>query len=441
MRKLTVKNFSVIKEAELEFGKITVLIGPQASGKSLLCKLAYFFGKELVDLAMNSILVNTAWEQYVSIASEVFRSRFDADGTTFSANNLVQFESGRYEVWAKLNSNPKQPELRFGAEFEAEYKALAEVPDSDRTMPSFQANPGGPSLFGRREHVWHEINRIISETEPDGAFYIPAGRAFFTNTAKSLATVGNPGLDKITRDFSAQLLWEQSWKIGLLTTGRGITDALARMMTGIARGFVMRVSGAPIFLGEDGRKTQLEILSSGTQELLPLFEIIGQTMYFREHSVERDRPIRLPNGEIQYLTAKPLIYLEEPEANVFPDTQLQLVKLFAWLSSDPILAFSWVITTHSPYILTAFNTLIEAWRVGNKEGKREQVAAIIPEKYWVNENDFAAYTINDGVLTSIFEKEAEGKEGSGLIDGDFLDSVSDNLGAEFDKLLDIEYAN
>ena len=27
VRKLTVKNFSVIKEAELEFGKITVLIG------------------------------------------------------------------------------------------------------------------------------------------------------------------------------------------------------------------------------------------------------------------------------------------------------------------------------------------------------------------------------------------------------------------------------
>jgi predicted ATPase len=42
VRKLTVNNFSVIKHAELEFGKITVLIGPQASGKSLLCKLAYF---------------------------------------------------------------------------------------------------------------------------------------------------------------------------------------------------------------------------------------------------------------------------------------------------------------------------------------------------------------------------------------------------------------
>jgi hypothetical protein len=45
------------------------------------------------------------------------------------------------------------------------------------------------------------------------------------------------------------------------------------------------------------------------------------------------------------------------------------------------------------------------------------------------------------MLTPIFSKEEEGKEGSGLIDGNFLDSVSDQLGSEFDKLLDIEYAN
>jgi hypothetical protein len=117
------------------------------------------------------------------------------------------------------------------------------------------------------------------------------------------------------------------------------------------------------------------------------------------------------------------------------------VKYFAELTNSTELHARITVTTHSPYILTAFNTLIEAWRVGNKEGKHEQVAAIIPEQYWVSENDFDAYSIRHGVLTSIFSKEEDGKEGSGLIDGDFLDSVSDQLGSEFDKLLDIEYAN
>src|ERR1035438_3520526 len=56
MRKLTVKNFSVIKDAELEFGKITVLIGPQSSGKSLLCKLAYFLGREVINIAIERVV-------------------------------------------------------------------------------------------------------------------------------------------------------------------------------------------------------------------------------------------------------------------------------------------------------------------------------------------------------------------------------------------------
>jgi len=39
METLTVKNFGPIREAHLELGKVTVLIGPQASGKSVLVKV------------------------------------------------------------------------------------------------------------------------------------------------------------------------------------------------------------------------------------------------------------------------------------------------------------------------------------------------------------------------------------------------------------------
>ena len=56
VRTLEVENFSVIKKARLEFGRITVLIGPQASGKSLLCKLAYFLGGEVIEVAVESLM-------------------------------------------------------------------------------------------------------------------------------------------------------------------------------------------------------------------------------------------------------------------------------------------------------------------------------------------------------------------------------------------------
>ena len=72
MRKLTVKNFSVIREAELEFGKITVLIGPQSSGKSLLCRLAHFLGKQLIDLAVSSLNYRMSWDQYLEYLGKEF---------------------------------------------------------------------------------------------------------------------------------------------------------------------------------------------------------------------------------------------------------------------------------------------------------------------------------------------------------------------------------
>ena len=42
MVKLVVRDFSCIQQADIDVGKLTILIGPQASGKSVISKLIYF---------------------------------------------------------------------------------------------------------------------------------------------------------------------------------------------------------------------------------------------------------------------------------------------------------------------------------------------------------------------------------------------------------------
>jgi hypothetical protein len=134
------------------------------------------------------------------------------------------------------------------------------------------------------------------------------------------------------------------------------------------------------------------------------------------------------------ITSKGWIYVEEPEANVFPKTQYQLVQLFSWLSSEPDLHFSWVVTTHSPYVLSSFNNLLEAWQVGHVDGERSKaVRNVIDEKYWVNPEEFRAYSIEDGHLKSIMDEETH------LISDNYLDAVSEQIGGEFDELLRIGY--
>lgn len=43
MEKIIIKNFGPIEDAEIEIRKVLVLIGEQASGKSTIAKLVYFF--------------------------------------------------------------------------------------------------------------------------------------------------------------------------------------------------------------------------------------------------------------------------------------------------------------------------------------------------------------------------------------------------------------
>jgi len=43
MQKIVIKNFGAIPDAEIEIKNILILIGEQASGKSTIAKLIYFF--------------------------------------------------------------------------------------------------------------------------------------------------------------------------------------------------------------------------------------------------------------------------------------------------------------------------------------------------------------------------------------------------------------
>ena len=162
-------------------------------------------------------------------------------------------------------------------------------------------------------------------------------------------------------------------------------------------------------------------------------------MYWQEHKVVYNDGTRgIPKRTIWPSETRPLIYVEEPEAHIFPSTQFELVKLFAWLSSDPLLGFSWVITTHSPYILTAFNDLIKAGQIAaERPDKASEIEKIIPRQYWIKPGDFAAYAFDgkDGVLHPIMDPETK------MINGDILDDISETISGEFGQLLEIQYGD
>ena len=132
------------------------------------------------------------------------------------------------------------------------------------------------------------------------------------------------------------------------------------------------------------------------------------------------------------------IFIEEPELSLFPEAQRRLLHrlirdCFSSMKNDVAqvhLAFA----THSPYILASLNNLLLAGETAKKLEKQELVKAIIPQQYWLTVEQVGAYAIEKGYVKDIIEEDL-------LINGSYLDGLSDQISREFSAILDIEYGN
>jgi predicted ATP-binding protein involved in virulence len=93
-----------------------------------------------------------------------------------------------------------------------------------------------------------------------------------------------------------------------------------------------------------------------------------------------------------------------------------------------------IVTTHSPYVLSSFNNLIEAGNIIEKDNiKAIDVYKTIPYEEVLFSKDLNAYSINKGEKKNIIDEETQ------LISQNSLDDVSNEISKIFGELLDIEY--
>jgi|GEM_PF-1303312 len=176
--------------------------------------------------------------------------------------------------------------------------------------------------------------------------------------------------------------------------------------------------------------------SSGIQGCVALLTVVDSVMYFPTISGRRMIPAE---------DSLNLLVLEEPELNLFPETQKKLLNYIiannfsvtgdSEISEQSIGNFcknQLLFTTHSPYILTSLNNLMYAYSVGKNHFA--QINKIVEKKYWVNPDDVSAYLLlSNGQCESILDKE-------GLIKTEKIDNVSGILNKEFNEMFDIELA-
>ncbi len=410
MRILKVNQFSCIEEAVIEFHQLTVIIGPQASGKSVLCKLSYFF-QNLVNDQLRSATEREPYSSFKAATHKKFVRWFPIESWG-DKNFEISFTAGDLEVRITRTAYKGNVGQTFRIHFSQPFQDLytASLQQAEKISKSRSRGENDPivPIWQIREAIEELQSRLLGPDQIESQVFVPAGRSFFTSIGRAIAVFEQSStFDPLTIMFGRIF--------------RAHLDSLSRarysdMPSSTARAFMEMLGGElkgardeEHLSMKDGRKIPLSLLSSGQQELLPLLAIL---------------PDRRPGRYRQ------LLYIEEPEAHLFPSAQSKLVEMFASLTTGARDRTSLVITTHSPYVLAKFNNLILAGSIA-KGRLREQAAKIIAPESWLARGKLRAYAIHDGRLSVITEP-------NGLINADYLDDVSGEIAEEFDKLLELE---
>ena len=390
MRQLIIKNIGPIEEINIELKRINVLIGLQSSGKSTINKIACYCSWVEKEIA------TTQSAEYFK-KEGVFESHlvvFHKLGGFVHDNSFIQYET---DVM-RFSYSKKEDCFRFEWKNQWEY-----------VRPKMIYIPAERNIVGVIPN-WFEVK--LEENNI---------RSFMGDWEEARTYYGGQQLDMLS--------------LGV----RYAFDPLSRKDR--------------VFLSND-KPIDFTNTSSGLQSLIPLMVVLRyvtdgifkmerkdsvhdvfwkKTMKERIHeafSSDEERAQQLLRITEYILTPHYTnIFLEEPEQNLFPFTQRDLVKyLIALINKER--EHHLFITTHSPYILTSLNNLLYTGKVGKVKG--EAVKQITPTDYWVDFSEIGAWFVQDGQVSSILDMEEE------LIQSEAIDEVSHELNRDFDELMKLE---
>lgn len=422
MQKLTIKNFLTVRDAVIDISKFVVIIGPQASGKSVLAKLIYYIKDGCFTTLIEAIKDEKSYSQYLKNLKDRFYEIFPEytwKGQSFS----IIFECGlRYVKIShhkvnnryKLTFNYSDDFKKFYSSASRNYlhslkKELDEKPVETRGV--------------RRIHPLDLLHKAIKTSfeefgGDDGVLeqglFIPAGRSFFAVLKQNVFAFlsHNIQIDPFLKEFgeafeSARNVYQ--YRSNFLKHGISQLDSLiSEILCG-----KYSYSKDDDWIITNSRKVKLVNSSSGQQEVLPMLLVLSFFPF------------------VGNMSTHSTFYIEEPEAHLFPHAQKKTVELIGLTHNLCNKKNNFLITTHSPYVLSSINNLI-ATSKAIEIGKSSPVINKLKDRA-ISFDEVTAYAVKDGVYKSILDKE------NCLIDASFIDSVSNEFESEIDEIMGLIY--
>ena len=441
MHHLTVRKFGPIENAELDVARFLLFIGPQASGKSTLAKLIYYFlhvRDEVVRFIRETASGPESDQMGPMLKARLRRLFSEFFGSAPQPEDMrIEYRySDEFQLTVALDrSNGPYVDAQFSNEAEARIADL--VREARALITSGPVTTPPPSelawLAVQEERSLLAKTYVVQKCQKlfgcdKNLLFIPAGRSTLSILSEQFQGIRQDLLDYPMRRFVRHAgFLRKVFGAGLdvplcdplADNNRDRPRAAIRKareyVTGILKGEYIHDDEGGKLLFAPGKFTKISYASSGQQEALPLLLLLARFLF-------------LPH--LPHLRGR-TVYIEEPEAHLFPSTQRLLVELMARVFRARKSEMCLVITTHSPYILTSINNLLQAGKTyaAASRAAQERLAQVVPPSSILKSDEVAFFTLENGGSKSILDPE------TGLIDGAAIDQVSDDIALQFDKLL------
>ena len=423
MQKITLKNFGPIRDIEIDVKDILILNGLQSSGKSTLAKAIYMF-KELPN-SIFKFIVSDKFEIEEFEKSLVVSLRLQLIsifGTTKHFDNFYMRYDYTDDKYIEIEKDFRSGHayIKFSQNLKKEIKNVVkkykEITDStkhnllDLDISYLQINK-----IEILQKVKQELKLIFQEEHE--SIFIPAGRSLVSTLSGELKNIESYNFDYLMKDFVQRIFYmrdvfskdldeilEDRKKLSSAPINFEKIKLAQKIVKNILQGKYIYENGDEKIVLDDEHFVKIKFASSGQQEVLWILNILYIIILENKSS---------------------FIVYEEPEAHLYPLTQYEIFKLIGLYLSNKF--NQGIITTHSPYIMSALNNLLFAFKIGNKDAKK-----IIPKDLWIDNDRISAYFIENGKAIDMIDKETH------LINTDYIDRASEVLNNDFENLLELD---
>lgn len=446
MATLTLRNIGPVREVNVVLNLINVFIGPQSSGKSTVAKIISFCNWLEKDCVLEQSVEFVTWEfiqekliTYHNLQGYILEGSFIRyEGRLINLN--IEFGKAEASIVNRLESAL----LSKNAYIPSERNMLA--------LPGiFTIKMPGTYLLDFIDD-WQEIR--TKYTSDDKMAILNLGESYFFNDSANKDRIlldngrdisfaqASSGLQSVVPlcvyiDYLTRWIYEHEENRSAADRKK-YRDAVAERASTIFRNF---------YTDNFGEKEAVALL----QQFISLTdkEKQGYLESIIKKLAETEEGEKLPQEAAMVLLSQAIpammnlqlkfpistnLVIEEPEQNLFPKTQVNLVYYIFSKLQHQTRGDSIVVTTHSPYILYALNNcMLAALAIKGDKDNEELVGeySTVPAGARIDPVSVSVWEIEDGCIKDNRTIQDE----QGLIRDNYFDRIMKTVMADFNNLI------